>query len=610
MHLKKLSLLAIITTFILIIWGAVVHNTESSLACPDWPLCYNQFFPEMKGSILIEHGHRLLASFVGLLTLLILFFSYKNYKNLKNEFNAKILKFSLLALFFVLIQGLLGGITVALRLPTIVSTSHLGLSLIYLSTLIYLNHLLNEEELILNLNNQLKNFNHDNWNPLLGHGLFFSLILLYLQILLGAFMRHAGAGASCGLGFDSSFLCMDYQSMTLLFWPKMPQAMLHMLHRTFAIVVFGTSVYFSMKLVQFFKTSRKIRNIFLLPIFILLFQIIIGILTITFRISVVPTTLHLFGAALSLALMWKLNLSLKSYEKIYYNGNKNSIFSDFIDLTKPKLSLMVMVTAFVGTLLAPENINFFKGIFAFVLIAMVVTGAATINCYIEREIDSKMERTKNRPLASKRMNEKLALTFGILLIFISIPLIFIFVNGVTGILALIAAVFYLYIYTPMKLVGPSAVYVGAIPGALPPLMGVTAVTGKIDLLGTILFLILFIWQLPHFLAISIFHADDYNLANIKVYPNQKNGAEITSFAIFGFTLILFGISLLPIFFLNMTSLYTFAAILLGSIFLILSLKGPLFLLKKKQELQRWARWYFYASLFYLPLLLMSMIFFK
>ena len=101
MRLKNLSLFTVFTTFILIMWGAVVHNTQSSLACPDWPLCYDQVFPLMEGAILIEHGHRLLASFVGFLTVLLVIFSYIDRK--KSEKHTHLFKASLMALFLVLL---------------------------------------------------------------------------------------------------------------------------------------------------------------------------------------------------------------------------------------------------------------------------------------------------------------------------------------------------------------------------------------------------------------------------------------------------------------------------------------------------------------------------
>ena len=608
MRVKNLYFVAVLTTFVLIIWGAVVHNTESSLACPDWPLCYNQLFPKMEGSILIEHGHRLLATLVGLFSIGLVWLSSLNRK--KSENDQRIFKMSCMALFLVIAQGALGGITVIYRLPTIVSTSHLGMSLLFFSLLIYINHLSGSaHDRVKNFTEIQKQFIQKSWKPFIRHGLLFALVMLYGQILLGAFMRHAGAGAACGLGANNSLLCMDFDKLQLTAWPSLAQSQLHMIHRLFAIVVFVIVSFFSIKTRHFFKDFKFIRFISLLPFLFVSLQVTIGILAVAYNLSVIPTTIHLAGAALTLASLWKLNLILKDIESSFYNGNTHSFFSDVVDLTKPRLSLLVMLTVLVGTLIAPEKIYFFKALLAFFLITMVVIGAAALNCYIEREVDGKMIRTKDRPLPAKRMNPKTALFFGIFMLLISIPALCLSINLITGALAFIAAVLYLYAYTPMKMKSEYAVYIGAIPGALPPLMGWTAVTGRIDFMAVALFLILFIWQLPHFLAISLYHAKDYGAADIKIYPNLKSGVQITIIGIFGFTLLLFGVSLLPSLYSQASYIYTRAALVLSGAFLIYATKG--FFLKKDEALQReWARNYFYGSLFYLPLLLSALIFFK
>ena len=334
MRVKNLSLVAVITTFVLIIWGAVVHNTESSLACPDWPLCYNNIFPKMEGAILIEHGHRLLATLVGVFAIGLVGFSF--FERKKSDLHLHLFKISCFALFLVIAQGALGGITVIYRLPTIVSTSHLGLSLIFFSTLIYIHH--KSGSVLITGNDRFKNFTEENkkniksnWKPVLRHGVVLALTLLYAQILLGAFMRHAGAGASCGLGPNSSLLCMDFETQGLSFWPNLPQAQLHMLHRFFAIFVFIVVSFGSIRVRHFFKGVSLLRFASALPFIFISFQVLIGILTVAMRLSVVPTTLHLAGAALSLAALWKLNLLLKDVEDSFFEGSRHSLLSDIVD---------------------------------------------------------------------------------------------------------------------------------------------------------------------------------------------------------------------------------------------------------------------------------------
>jgi protoheme IX farnesyltransferase len=605
MRVRNLSFIAIIATFTLLMLGGFVHNTQSSLACPDWPLCYGQLFPKMEGGILIEHSHRLLATLVGIFTIGLVYFSSKD-RN-KSEDHLKLFKISSLALFLVILQGVLGGITVLYRLPTIVSTSHLSLSLIFFSILIYINHrasFLENKNLTISFSKK--------WNPSIRHGILFAAVILFSQIVLGAFMRHSGAGISCGLGANNSILCMDVTTWKQSWWPDTPQSQLHMIHRLYAIFVSVVVTFFSLRSFFYFNENRKLQFQSILPIIFIIFQVFIGIIAVALNLVPIPTTLHLAGAALSLASLWKLNLVIQNIEislSAAGNFNSHSLFSDFLDLTKPRLSLLVMVTVLGGILVAPGHIYFFTALLSFVLIGLVVAGGATLNCYIERNTDSKMQRTKDRPLPAKRMRPQTALIFGIILLAISLPAIFLFINIITGLLATIAALLYLFAYTPLKTKSELAVFVGAIPGAIPPLLGWTTVTGKIDGMGLSLFAILFIWQLPHFLAISIYHADDYGAADVKTYPNQQ-GIKLTKIAIFALTAVLFATSLMPTYFAEASIIYTRAAFSLSTIFLVLAFKGILLDKSDLTSIKIWAKTYFYGSIFYLPLLLAALIFFK
>jgi protoheme IX farnesyltransferase len=602
MRVKNLSFIAIISTFLLLMLGGFVHNTQSSLACPDWPLCYGQFFPKMEGGVLFEHSHRLLATLVGLFTILLAYFASVD-KN-KSATHLHIFKMSALALFLVIIQGILGGITVIYRLPTIVSTSHLSLSMIYFSLLIYINH-----QSVRILKPAFKVTFTKKWDPNIRHGILLATVLLFSQIVLGAFMRHSGAGISCGLGATNSVLCMDVSTWIISWWPTAPQAQLHMIHRLYAIFVSLFIIIFSIRSYFYFKEISRLKILSLLPVILIIFQVLMGVYAVALNLVPIPTTLHLAGAALSLAALWKLNLMIQEVEISLAPDNIHSIFSDLLDLTKPRLSLLVMTTVLGGMLVAPGHIYFFKALLAFILVGLVVAGAAALNCYIERDIDAKMQRTKDRPLPAKRMKPQTALIFGSVLLAISLPSLFVLINVPTGLLALIAAVIYLYAYTPLKKKSELAVYVGAIPGAIPPLLGWTTVTGQIDAMALSLFAILFIWQLPHFLAISIYHAEDYGAADLKVYPNQQ-GLPLTIYAIFFLTIALFGAALMPSYLASVSVIYTRAAIVLSSAFLLIAAKGPMLARTNLSGQKLWAKNYFYGSIFYLPLLLAALIFFK
>lgn len=609
MRTKYVALATIFITFLLLLLGGIVHNTQSSLACPDWPLCYGQVFPTMEGGVLIEHSHRLLASLVGFLTIVLVWLTAKSRRI--SEGHDQSFWIAVLALIMVIAQGGLGGLTVIYRLPTIVSTTHLGLSMIYFCTLIYLYHLLAKLDSPAPTKEDLEIFKAK-WKPGLRHGLLLSGVGVYLQILLGAFMRHSGAGASCGLGHKSSLLCMNVETWKLTFWPSLHPAQLHMAHRYFAVIVTLLICHFSLSIFRRVgATSLKgLKRLSLALPIVVIAQVILGVLTVAYNISVLPTTLHLGFAALLLALTWRTNLWLKSLEDQAFPEGAHSLLSDLIELTKPKLSLLVIATMLVGMIVAPGHVNFFQGLFALILMTLVAMSATTLNCYLERDVDSRMERTKNRSLPSGRLPPSAALIFGLFLFVISVPALYIWVNPMTALLGALSFGLYLLAYTPLKLKSELALFVGAIPGAIPPVMGYTAITGELGPMAYALFAILFIWQLPHFVAISIYHQNDYGAASIHVYPTAKGEGVATKLIAF-YSLLMLIAALSPALFAGAGPLYRWASLFLSVVFLALGAQG-LFIFARAQELQlkQWARKYFYASIVYLPLLLGAIIFLR
>ncbi|MBT7608603.1 MAG: protoheme IX farnesyltransferase [Bacteriovoracaceae bacterium] len=613
MRVKHLNLFTILITFLLLILGGIVHNTQSSLACPDWPTCYGSFFPKMEGGILIEHGHRLLATLVGFLTTLLVIFTFKNYKSNKKYQSA--FHLACVSLVMVIAQGILGGITVIYRLPTIVSTSHLGLSMVFFCTLILLHHRLGQVDKTIDPRIDKEEFSKI-WKPSLRHGILGMGVFLYLQMILGAFMRHSGAGTSCGLGLDAWGLCLETSTWTKSWWPSLHPAQLHMVHRYFAVFLgLGILYYCLMQLSQAIKHKTVLKNIsnsitFWSAVIIIsvISQIGLGIMTVAMNLAIAPTTAHLAVAAICLGSIFKLNLILKSTEEKFFNKGAHSFISDVFELTKPKLSALVVSTSLVGILLAPGQLNFFEGLLSLILIGMVVIGGCALNCYIEIDVDGLMERTKVRSLPSGRLNANWALGFGILMLIIAIPLLVFMVNPLTAILSALAAVLYLFFYTPMKIKSPYAVVVGAIPGAIPPMLGWTTVTGKLDFDVWSLFLILFFWQIPHFLAISIFNAEDYKAAKIKVFPNISGFIKTRNFIVL-LTFVMLLIGLLPNLMGTASQLFLFASLILSTIMIILALFG-LKHSSQGDELELWSKRYFWGTIIYLPLLLGAMIFLK
>ncbi len=266
---------------------------------------------------------------------------------------------------------------------------------------------------------------------------------------------------------------------------------------------------------------------------------------------------------------------------------------DLVTLTKPRITFIVLITAAGGMKLAPGVASAATWLWAMIGTALVVGSANALNMWLERDVDAKMERTKDRPLPRGRLSANLALGFGLSLAVVSLPLLSLGVNRVTGVLGAVALVSYVLIYTPLKRRSIRALWVGAVPGAIPPLLGWTAVTGRVDSAGVALFSLLFLWQIPHFLAISIFRADDYARAGLKVVPGELGDRETDGMMV-RYTLALVLVSLWPLFEGIGGKLYLAIALTLGAVFV-----GMSALKARRTARAKWARRVFAYSILYL-----------
>jgi protoheme IX farnesyltransferase len=190
---------------------------------------------------------------------------------------------------------------------------------------------------------------------------------------------------------------------------------------------------------------------------------------------------------------------------------------DVLSLAKPRLSSLVVSTAAGGMWLAPGRVSAVRAAALLAGTALVVGAAQTLNNYLERDVDALMRRTRDRPLPAGRLEPAVALALGLALPAFAIPALAMATTPLTALLALVALVSYAGVYTPLKRRTTAALFVGAVPGAIPPLMGWTAVTGHLDPGGLALFAVLFLWQLPHFLAVSIYLKEDYARAGLRVF---------------------------------------------------------------------------------------------
>jgi len=277
-------------------------------------------------------------------------------------------------------------------------------------------------------------------------------------------------------------------------------------------------------------------------------------------------------------------------------------FADFVELTKPRLNMLVVATSAAGYYLgAPGAPHLVPMAQAVAGTALVAGGAAVLNQVYERDTDALMRRTRNRPLPDGRVTPKDARAFGLVLALGGLAMLVVATNLLATALALATLATYLIVYTPMKRRSPAATLVGAVPGALPPLIGWAAARGSLDGGGWALFAIVFFWQIPHFMAIAWLFRDDYQKAGFPllavVEPDgRRTGRQALLYAVF-----LVPVSLVPVYAGISGALYLWTALALGSALLVLAFQFA------RSRTQTSARWLFFGSIAYLPLIWAAMI---
>ena len=274
----------------------------------------------------------------------------------------------------------------------------------------------------------------------------------------------------------------------------------------------------------------------------------------------------------------------------------------FVELTKPRIAILLVLTSAAGFYLGS------KGTFDFVLfansmisIALLAFGVATLNQYWERDLDKLMKRTSTRPLPTSKVTPTEALVFGILQCVVAEAYLFLLVNALTAFLGLLVIVGYVLVYTPLKTRTSVSTAIGAIPGALPPLMGWTAVANDITLGAWALFAMQFLWQFPHFLAIAWMYREEYAKAGILMLPVVEPAGKITMRQIVMFTIMLVPVSLAPFFFEISGPIFLGAAVILGIVFLIASIRVA------RSKTNERAKHLLLVSVIYLPLLFIFMV---
>lgn len=276
--------------------------------------------------------------------------------------------------------------------------------------------------------------------------------------------------------------------------------------------------------------------------------------------------------------------------------------ADYTEIAKPRISLMVLLTVSCGYVLGMESTSVSVTLLHACLgIAIVAVGSSATNQWIERETDGRMRRTMNRPLPSGRLAASEVLLFGLVSATLGCTYLAATVNAETAFLTGVTYVLYVCAYTPLKRVTSLCTAVGAVPGALPPVLGWLAAGGRWDAGAFALFAILFLWQFPHFFAIAWLHREDYSHAGLRMLPGGASMPHVTGLLAIAYALGLIPVSLLPYYGGLAGVLYAMIAVGLGIAYLVASLMFAW------NETRTSARRLLWTSLIYLPVLLLTLV---
>jgi protoheme IX farnesyltransferase len=568
---QRLAAATVAAAFLLVVVGVVVRATDSGLACPHWPGCFEgQFLPSLDAGfqVWIEWIHRSIAALIGFLILGMAAFAVIDHRSQRS-----ILWPSLFAVLLVGFQAYLGGRTVQLGNTGESVLAHLTAAMALVGLLVYL--LVRSSYPA-----RLAGGGSQRFTLLAA----FAAAATFALLLFGANVTARGAG----------LVFLDWPLMNGSIFPTSPAgsdavAVLygtHASHRYVAALVLVVLAVVAWVAWRGRGVHPRLANLAAAILGVYLVQVVVGALQITTLLAPWTQTLHV---ALG-ALVWggTVALAVAAYYEARQaapieapagsggTGRRETLGESvraYVALTKPRIIELLLVTTVPAMVLATRDAQMPLGSWAWLTFWTLVCGtlaagsANAINQYLERDIDQLMARTRRRPLPANAVTPERAVVFGIVLGAVSIALMAWTVNLLAAFLTLLAIGFYVVVYTVvLKRSTPSNIVIGGAAGALPPVIGWAAVTGNIALPALLLFLIVFYWTPPHFWALALRIRGDYAAAGVPMLPVVRGIAE-TSRQIGLYTILLVALTIVFAVVARMGLIYAVAAAVLGVLFL-------------------------------------------
>ncbi len=591
---RRIAWVTVAFTYFLIALGGTVRVSNSGLSCPDWPLCFGRPYAPPEIHALLEEAHRYTASIVSVLVIALaisaLIWARKE---------RQVLIPALIAPFFLVIQIVLGGLTVLWKLPPTIITAHLGTALVIFAMVITVAVMSGKAK---------PSIEHPAKTRKFARLAMTNALLVYGLMLSGSYVVGSGATLACP-GWP---LCGAAPPWAVQFH----LADINSFHRLVATFV-------GLVLIWTLVSAWRRRNVApgqawvaLVAGLLFVTQAAVGGLIVLLRRPDFVAGLHLalatavWGSLVLLAVLAARQLratpqgaeleELAEEEKPV--GPIRQTISSYIDLMKPHVTVLLLGTTVAAMAIAAQGLPPLGLVLATLLGGAMAAGSANcINCYIDRDIDQIMGRTQRRSLPAGKVQPAQALIFGITLGVGSFIILAVFVNLLSAVLACSAILFYVFVYTIwLKRSSAQNIVIGGAAGAVPVLVGWAAVTHTVTLPAIWLFAIIFYWTPPHFWALSLLIQKDYEKASIPMMPVVMGERE-TRKQIFLYSLLLLAVTLILFAMRAMGYFYLFVAIVLGGILLYMSIR----LLRDKSK--KWARTLFWYSNCYLALIFAAMV---
>ena len=596
--IRRIAWIAVGFTYFLVALGGTVRTTDSGLSCPDWPLCYGQAYAAIDYHTFLEQFHRYVAAIVSILVITLAISAL-----LWARKERHVLVPALIAPVLLVIQIVLGGLTVLWKLPPNIITAHLGTALAIFAMIITIAVMAAKPAPAREHPAKTRKF---------ARLAVTNALLVYGLMLSGSYVVGSGASLACS-GWP---LCTAPQ------WAiQYHLADINVFHRL-------TATFVGLVLIWTLISAWRRRNVApaqawvaLAAAILFIAQSIVGGLIVLLNKPGFVAGLHLalatavWGSLVILAALAANQLraapqeqSIDTMEEAQNSAPKKEVgpvrqtISNYVDLMKPHVTVLLLGTTAAAMAIADRGLPSPGLLFATLLGGALAAGSANcINCYIDRDIDQIMGRTQRRSLPSGKVQPTQALIFGIVLGVGAFVILTAFVNLLSAALACSAILFYVFVYTlGLKRTSAQNIVIGGAAGAVPVLVGWAAVTNNLSLPAIWLFAIIFYWTPPHFWALSLLIQKDYEKARIPMLPVVMGEGE-TRKQIFLYSLLLLAVTLVLFGMGAMGYIYLIAAVVLGGILVYMSIR----LLRDKSK--SWAKTLFWYSNCYLALIFAVMV---